>query len=183
MLIFTGHYRKPVVFNDETMQSAERSLARLRSALRPAQGGLTAGEAADTLRMAAENARAAFVAAMDDDFNTAGRAWRPVRAGARHQHRPHRRRRRALLSSRPGHTARAGRRPGLDAAEPAAETVTDVAARPFIDLLVTVRGDLRAAKQWALADKVRNELKALGVVMDDTPEGTKWRFEKEAASL
>ena len=55
-----------------------------------------------------------------------------------------------------------------------------MAARPFIDLLVTVRGDLRAAKQWALADKIRNDLKALNVVIEDTPEGAKWRFEQEA---
>ncbi len=38
MLIFSGHYRKPVVFNNETLESAERALARLRSGLRPAQG-------------------------------------------------------------------------------------------------------------------------------------------------
>ena len=62
----------------------------------------------------------------------------------------------------------------------AAEGAGDVAARPFIDLLVAVRGDLRVAKQWALSDKIRNELKGLGVVIDDTPEGAKWRFEQES---
>ncbi len=69
---------------------------------------------------------------------------------------------------------------GLTLAAPASETASDVAARPFIDLLVTVRGDLRTAKQWALADKIRNDLKALNVVIEDTPEGAKWRFEQEA---
>ena len=37
---------------------------------------------------------------------------------------------------------------------------------------------MRQAKQWALADKIRNELKALGVILDDTPEGAQWRFEQ-----
>ena len=69
---------------------------------------------------------------------------------------------------------------GLTLEAPAAEAANDVAARPFIDLLVTVRGDLRAAKQWALADKIRNDLKALNIVIEDTPEGAKWRFEQEA---
>ncbi len=69
---------------------------------------------------------------------------------------------------------------GLTLAEAPAESGADIAARPFIDLLVTVRGDLRTAKQCALADKIRNDLKALGVVIDDTPEGAKWRLDKEA---
>jgi cysteinyl-tRNA synthetase len=181
LLIFTGHYRKPVVFNEETLQSAERSLARLRSGLRPAQGGLTVGEAVDTLRVAAEDARAAFLTAMDEDFNTAG-GLAPMFELVR-----------AIDTARTAGVAgpfyqaaqqtlrELGGVLGLTLAEPAAEAVTDVAARPFIDLLVSVRADLRTAKQWALADKVRNELKALGVVMDDTPEGTQWRLEKETA--
>ncbi|MEX1021362.1 MAG: cysteine--tRNA ligase, partial [Litorilinea sp.] len=70
ILIFGGHYRKPVVFNEETLNSAERSLTRLRSALRPASGSKTTGDAADKLRAATEAARAAFIQAMNDDFNT-----------------------------------------------------------------------------------------------------------------
>ena len=54
-----------------------------------------------------------------------------------------------------------------------------MAARPFIDLLVAVRGDLRGARQWALADKVRDGLKGLGVALEDSSDGTNWRFENE----
>lgn len=180
LLIFTGHYRKPVVFNDETVQSAERSLARLRSALRPAQGNQSTGEAVDALREATENARISFETAMDDDFNTASaiaaiyefvRAINSARtAGVT-----------GPFYSAAQHTLRelAGVL-GLTLEAAAADAVSDVAAKPFVDLLIAVRSDLRAAKQWALADKVRNELKALGVVMDDTAEGTVWRFEREA---
>ena len=180
LLIFAGHYRKPVVFNDETLQGADRSLARLRSGLRPAQGGLSTGEAADTLREAAENARATFIAAMDDDFNTAAglaTLFELVRAINT-----------ARTAGVSGPFFDAAQRTlrevagvlGITLAEPAAETGSDVAARPFIDLLVATRGDLRVAKQWALADKIRNELKALGVVIEDTPTGAQWRFEKES---
>jgi cysteinyl-tRNA synthetase len=179
MLIFTGHYRKPVLFNDETITSAERSVARLRGALRPATGAASTGEAVESLRLAIENARADFVAAMDDDFNTAG-ALAVLFELAR-----------ALNSARTagvvGPFFSAGQATlrelagvlGMTLEAAAAETGTEVAARPFIDLLVTVRGDLRTAKQWALADKIRNDLKGLGVALEDTPEGTVWRFEAE----
>jgi cysteinyl-tRNA synthetase len=179
LLIFTGHYRKPVVFNDETVQTAERNLARLRGALRPSTGSISTGEAVDTLREATENARIAFETAMNDDFNTAGgiatlfelaRAINSARTAA--------------VSGPFFDTAQQTLRElggvlGLTLQAPASEAAGDVAARPFIDLLVTVRGDLRAAKQWALADKIRNDLKVLNVVIEDTPEGAKWRFEQE----
>lgn len=179
LLIFTGHYRKPVIYSAETVESAERSLARLRSALRPAQGSLTTGEAAERVRIATEDARIAFTEAMDDDFNTAGalaalfelvRAINSARsAGVT-----------GPFFSAAQHTLRelAGIL-GLQLAEPASDTGAEVAARPFIDLLVSVRSDLRQAKQWALADKVRDGLKSHGVVLEDTPDGTQWRFEAE----
>ena len=180
LLIFTGHYRKPVVFNDETVQTAERNLARLRGALRPSTGNISTGDPVDALREATENARMAFETSMDDDFNTAGGIAALFELS------------RAINSARTAgvsgpffdaaqHTLRElGGTLGLTLEAPASEAASDVAARPFIDLLVTVRGDLRAVKQWALADKIRNDLKALNVVIEDTPEGAKWRFEQEA---
>ena len=47
---------------------------------------------------------------------------------------------------------------------------------PFVDLLLTVRQDLRKAKQWALGDKIRDELKTLGVIVEDSPQGSTWRL-------
>jgi cysteinyl-tRNA synthetase len=46
---------------------------------------------------------------------------------------------------------------------------------PYIDQLVALRGQLRAAKQWALADVVRNSLTERGVVIEDGAAGTTWR--------
>jgi cysteinyl-tRNA synthetase (EC 6.1.1.16) len=48
-------------------------------------------------------------------------------------------------------------------------------AAPFIDLLVEVRSELRKAKQFALADMVRNRLSDLGITLEDTPQGTRWK--------
>lgn len=57
------------------------------------------------------------------------------------------------------------------------ENGVDISAAPFIDLLVNVRNDLREAKQWAAGDKIRDQLKALGVQIEDTPQGSSWRLE------
>ena len=53
----------------------------------------------------------------------------------------------------------------------------ETAAGPFIDLLLEVRKELRKEKLWALSDKVRDDLKALGVLVEDTKDGTSWRWE------
>ena len=45
----------------------------------------------------------------------------------------------------------------------------------FIDLLVELRADLRQEKQFALADKVRDELASLGISLEDSASGTLWR--------
>ncbi len=178
MLIFTGHYRKPVQFNEETLASAERALDRLRSALRPAKGTQSTGEGVDALREATENARATFAEAMDDDFNTSGgmaAIFELVRA---------------INTSRDAGVTG----PFFDAAQRtlhelagilgillddvAAAPVSDIAATPFIELLLDVRADMRTAKQWAASDKIRDGLNALGVVIEDSPQGSTWRFEQ-----
>src|SRR3990172_187196 len=45
----------------------------------------------------------------------------------------------------------------------------------FIDLLVELREELRVAKQWALADRVRERLQELGVTLEDGKAGTTWK--------
>ncbi len=49
-------------------------------------------------------------------------------------------------------------------------------AAPFVDLLVRWRNDLRTARQWAQADSLREVLLELGVLIEDTREGSTWRW-------
>jgi cysteinyl-tRNA synthetase len=51
----------------------------------------------------------------------------------------------------------------------------DHAAGPFIDLLVSLRAELRQQKLWEMADKVRDSLAELGVALEDGPQGTVWK--------
>lgn len=58
------------------------------------------------------------------------------------------------------------------------ESEVELAAEPFIELLISIRSELRQAKQWEAADRVRAGLKDLGVVLEDTPQKTTWKYEK-----
>ncbi len=65
---------------------------------------------------------------------------------------------------------------GLQLEPPTVEQAGGDAA-PFIDLLLATRQRLREAKQWALADEIRNGLRELGIVVEDRPTGAVWRRE------
>src|SRR5687767_5810894 len=73
MLVLNGSYRAPLMFNDETLDGAEKGLERIKSTLRPANGSgsLSTGEL-NALTVQTELTQKGFAEAMDDDFNTAG---------------------------------------------------------------------------------------------------------------
>jgi cysteinyl-tRNA synthetase len=50
-------------------------------------------------------------------------------------------------------------------------------ADPFIDLLIELRSNLRNDKLWAYSDLIRDRLKNLGVTMEDSKDGTTWRWD------
>ena len=174
-MVLNSAYRSPLTFNDEVIAQSEKGLERLLSGLRPAQPG-TAGAPEASLQSLAsqvEKTRAGFIEAMDDDFNTAGamghlyelvRVTNQARAdGATAvELAPAQALLRELVSV-------FGLR--LETAA-AATSLVD----PFIDLLVNLRTDLRKQKLWALSDQVRDRLAALGVAIEDSKEGTLWRW-------
>jgi cysteinyl-tRNA synthetase len=45
----------------------------------------------------------------------------------------------------------------------------------LMDLLLSLRAELRAKKEWALSDQIRDRLKELGIVIEDHKEGSTWR--------
>ena len=62
---------------------------------------------------------------------------------------------------------------GIDLDEPDSSADGDIA--PFVELLINIRTELRAARQFALSDKIRDELGELGVSLEDSSSGTEWR--------
>jgi cysteinyl-tRNA synthetase len=173
LLILSSHYRKPLAFNATVIEDNARALARLRSALRPAAGQLASGPEVEALAAATAQARAGFVESMDDDFNTAGALgylFELVTAINRARD--------AGVGGEPFAAAQAtlleltgvlGLQ--LETSQPQGAEVA-----PFIDLLLELRTKLRTVKQYALADEVRNRLTDLGVVVEDTREGSSWRL-------
>jgi cysteinyl-tRNA synthetase len=170
LVVLSSHYRRPLSFDEDIVGSAEQMHRRLLDALAPPRGSDAAGAAATELAGHAAAAGEAFHRAMADDFNTAnalGHAFTLVRAinAARD----------AGAGGAPFAAAvltleRLLRLLGLDLAAPRLEAD----AEPFVRLLVNLRADLRAQKQWALADGVRQQLLELGVALEDGPGGTTW---------
>ena len=164
IFILSSHYRSPLTYSEEGLEAAERGADRLRQA---AQGN--GREAKVGGRVDVEPYRQRFIEAMDDDFNTA-QALATLFDLAREINRAN----------------EAGYEP-----EEARETLGELAdilgltlkppekpplnAEPFIELLMSLRDQLREAKKWQEADEIRVRLDELGIALEDTPEGTVWK--------
>ncbi len=172
LMVLQSVYRSPLTFSDEGLEANRRALTRLEGALRDYDANAIA---VDAVRSAAiEDIYTRFRTAMDDDFNTpvavsllfelarsANRAAGAERAALQH----------ALVDL-------AGVL-GLDLSGAADDTTADAGdAAPFIDLLLDIRNELRTAKQWALADRIRDDLAARGIVVEDTATGAGWHRER-----
>lgn len=171
LMVLQSHYRAPLTFTDESLEAAARGLERLTIAARPVEDETTSGESAG-LRESAEQASREFHAAMNDDFNTPA-ALAALFDLARQVNR-------ARDAGAPCNEIEAGRSMlvrlaailGLDM-EAAGASVGDAA--PFIDLLVEVRDRLRAEKQWALSDLIRDRLAEKGISIADGASGSTWQ--------
>jgi cysteinyl-tRNA synthetase len=53
--------------------------------------------------------------------------------------------------------------------------LAEVSLDARMEQLIAARADARARKDWAAADRIRDEIAALGVVLQDTPQGVVWR--------
>ncbi|HTX78366.1 MAG TPA: cysteine--tRNA ligase [Longilinea sp.] len=173
--VLNSGYRSPLTFNDEVIQQSENALERMRVALRPALPDAKGAPAAslEALKKQTEATKAGFVESMDDDFNSAGalgylfelvRAINQARADGATG---------AELESAQATFKELTGVLGLQLAEKSASS--DQAA-VLVDLLIDLRKELRTQKLWQLSDKVRDRLAELGVILEDSKEGTTWRW-------
>jgi cysteinyl-tRNA synthetase len=167
LFVLGSHYRGPLGYSEEALEASERGVERLRSAL-----GQKGSEEEVPAMLDVKPFEQKFVEAMDDDFNTAQalavlfELTREINRGAEQganiieaQH--------ALLKL-------AGIL-GLTLKEKTQAT-SDTEA--FISLLAFTRDDLRRNQQWQLADKIRDGLADLGIILEDTPQGTRWKHKR-----
>lgn len=176
--LLSVHYRSPLDFDDEKIAAAVRGLDRLKNAYHnllaaqaSAQGN--AGEAEASLRDQLQAVRAAFEAGMDDDFNTAlGLSAlfdlaRDVNTYLRQDSHE-----KALLEEAQKCFDDLLYVFGLDFS---ANKTDDSLADDLMALLIDLRAQARADKQFALADAIRDRLSDLNITLEDGKTGTTWK--------
>jgi cysteinyl-tRNA synthetase len=190
IFILSSYYRTPLTYTQEAMDAAQAGADRLQRVADKETTGK--GMFVDPKPYYDK-----FVEAMDDDFNTpqaiaalfdlardinraeeegkvAGQARRTLRE----------------LGGVLGLTFKARAAAPLDV-EPLQKLAADVAVKAraagvivdsvpdsadaIMALLISVRKDLRKAKQFQLADEIRSGLTAIGITLEDTPQGTTWK--------
>ncbi|NLB73911.1 MAG: cysteine--tRNA ligase [Firmicutes bacterium] len=193
------HYRSPANYGVEELEAAGTAYRRLVSTLDAGRRALAEAEKAGaekaeakeegeggsfafaSLMADAEEAEGKFIQGMDDDFNTA------VGIAALHDLA---RSINEFLHTRGG-MGRCNREDleGLHKAVETFETIGGILglfqesgasgdsglSESLVSLLIEVRNDLRQEKEWALADKIRDSLKDIGIVLEDTSIGTIWK--------
>jgi cysteinyl-tRNA synthetase len=163
LFVLSSGYRSPLTYSEEAMAAGKSGAERLTNAIQAKDN--PGGEVLD-----AASYRERFVAAMEEDFNTSqgvallfnlareiNRASTAGGSVAEAQ---------AVLRELAGVLGlQLDKAPASDA----------MAAAPFIELLIELRKDLRTAKQYELADRVRTGLAEKGITLEDGTTGTTWK--------
>ncbi|MCL1976216.1 MAG: cysteine--tRNA ligase [Firmicutes bacterium] len=173
--LLSTHYRSPLDFADDKLAVAAKSLERIRNSLLLLEEAKE--QAVDTparLLECCKAAREEFIAAMDDDFNTSlaisaifsfchelnsylNAKILPAKADVEA----------AKLLFDDYETVLGMIKPVVPEKEGLEESL--------LELLLRVRELSRAKKDWATADAIRNGLKELGIIIEDTHQGVRWK--------
>lgn len=164
--LLSSHYRSQLNYTEENLNQAHSALERLYTALR----GIEPKTASEELRNAYWEQ---FQNAMDDDFN-APEAMSVLFDIARdiNRHRDSDSEKTAQLASILKEFAEVM---GLLQRDPNQFLQGDDDDVAKIEALIAKRNNARAEKNWAVADEARDELTAMGIELEDGPEGTRWR--------
>ena len=171
-LMIASHYRSPVNYSIEVIEQCKASLARLytcRDSIDFEAKNAADGELDSALVAQLDARREQFIAAMDDDLNTADAIAAVFEAV------------RDINSAIVGKNASAQT---IAYAAKVFDELTGVLGLVYnrktevldadIDAMIEARTQARKDKNWAEADRIRDELKAMGIVLEDTPQGVKW---------
>ncbi len=193
LFLLSKHYRSPLDFAGDAVRDLQAGLVRIYRTLQRLEEriGLAVGAEAEGGVILKEDEEdpflAQFVAVMDDDLNTA------AAVGLMFEKVKELNRRMDLMDgeSEEEPAALAGERDrllqvagvlGLLGHSPA--EFLEALSRPtqgpdatWIEQQVSERAEARKQKDWKRADEIRDDLKRLGVVLEDGPQGTTWRYE------
>ncbi|MBR5218669.1 MAG: cysteine--tRNA ligase [Clostridia bacterium] len=171
--MLSAHYRSPINFCDELMDAAKNGLERIYNCVDNIDflmNNAPDGEAGEDIKTAMEGYKNKFIASMEDDLNTADAISAIFEAV---------------------HYANTMQAPNKAELQLAKDTIIELgnvlgllkntqkaSLDEEIEALIAERTQARKDKNWALADKIRDDLKARGIVLEDTPDGVKWKIDK-----
>lgn len=168
--LLSGHYRSQLNYTEENLKQARTALERLYTSLR--------GTDANAQPVGGEAFEAQFIDAMNDDFNTP-EAYSVLFDLAREVNRL----KSVDMNAANGLAAvlrKLAKVLGLLEQEPehflqSGAKADDAGEVEKIESLIQQRNDARKNKDWAAADVARDALTAMGIVLEDGPQGTVWR--------
>jgi cysteinyl-tRNA synthetase len=168
IFVLSSSYRNPLTYSEEALEAAEKGAERLRQT-----AARQDNPQANETNVDVKTYRERFTQYLDNDFNTSA-ALATIFDLSRELNR----------IEAEGGKSTDGQKLfkeladilglSLKIAEP--ETGTD--SVPFIELLIELRKDLRLAKQYQLADKIRTSLDSAGILLEDSAGGTVWKAKK-----
>ncbi|OIJ17119.1 cysteine--tRNA ligase [Anaerobacillus alkalilacustris] len=171
-----AHYRSPINFSDELLNSAKSSFDRLKTAVRNLQYRLeesaNLGENENDWIGKINVEKEKFIKEMDDDFNSANAIATLFDLAKK-----------ANLYLREDHSSKKVLEHFLKTFEELSGVLGfDLSSAKElldeeIDKLIEQRNEARKNKDFALADKIRDALKNMNIILEDTPQGVRWKRE------
>ena len=171
MFLISAHYRSPLNYSEDSLIQAKAALDRLYTAKTNLEFLIKNGEdGSDNGKKELDVYRDKFIEAMDDDFNTAdaiGALFEMVRKintmTAEHPTK-------ALAIACHDRLMELADILGILSAKAEEENLDEK-----VEAMIQARQEARKAKNFAEADRIRDELKAMNIILEDTPQGVKWK--------
>lgn len=173
--LISSHYRSPINYNLEIIEQCKSALDRLytcRESLDFAAKNASQGEADSEIIDLVNSRREQFISAMDDDLNTADGIAAVFEL---------------VKDINTKILDKAVTQATCEAAAEVFDELCNVLGILYnrksndldseIEALIAQRQEARANKDWATADKIRDDLKAKGIILKDTPQGVTWTKE------
>ena len=178
-LMLSAHYRTQLNFTSEILDSAKASMERLYNAVFNLENllkevkteSLTDGEKEYIKTL--DSYREKYIEKMDDDFNTADGIStifdlvREVNTNINADSS------KELVEYALGLIRELGKPLGI------LENSTQSDLEAHVEKLIEDRQNARKERNWALADKIRDDLKAQGIILEDTPQGVRWHLKND----
>lgn len=188
------HYRSPLDFDDGKLEMSKKSLKRLENTIENLQNLLSSplaknapvgnvSQQEEKLQQLIDLVEDNFVKAMDDDFNTAlaiaqffdlAKETNTIVNSSLQNSENLTTATIEVLKNTEKTFMTLGNVLGFFAAEKQ-ESNDDTLAEGLMNLIIDIRQEARSKKDWATADRIRDGLKEIGIVLEDNPQGVRWK--------